>query len=200
MKLFALRIHIWLIQAGWMAPATIALMGTLLVLLTLWLPAQRAALKQAQVELSQASAELSRPPAWAATPQTTSVEHLAAFYRSLGAYPEIETPISTLFRIAGETGLTLKQGEYRTANERAGRYYAYRVILPVRGSYSSIRKFCDQVLIAVPYAALDELHFKRAAIGDPSIEAKLQFTLYFSGQGPALDPAVAAPSVVEGTR
>ena len=199
MKPLALRLHIGLIRVGWMIPAVVVLAVISIALFTWWLPSERVALEHAKTEFSKASAELSHPPPQVVVPQATSTQRLAVFYRALGSYPEIETPISAFFQIAGETGLALKQGDYQTVYERAGHYYAYRVTLPVRGSYSNIRRFCDQALTAIPYAALDGLHFKRASISDPNIEAKLQFTLYFGGQRPTLDSTAPTPSTTEGT-
>ncbi|MCT7313298.1 hypothetical protein N5J06_20175 [Ralstonia sp. CHL-2022] len=199
MNPLALRLHIGLIRMGWMIPAVVVLAVISVALFAWWLPSERVALKHAKTEFAKASAELSHPPSKVVVPQATSTHHLAVFYRALGRYPEIETPISTFFQIAGDTALALKQGDYQAVYERAGRYYAYRITLPVRGSYSNIRKFCDQALTAIPYAALDGLQFKRASISDPNIEAKLQFTLYFGGQSPTLDSTPPTPSATEGT-
>ncbi|MGZ3158645.1 MAG: hypothetical protein ACXU7H_06145, partial [Burkholderiaceae bacterium] len=61
---------------------------------------------------------------------------------------------------------------------------------PVKGQYQAIRKFCEQTLLAIPFASLDEINFKRDEITNSTLEAKLHFTLYLSdastsGQAPS---------------
>lgn len=199
MKQLPLRCYVWLARIGWAVPAVFGLLLCALVVLGWWLPAERAALAQVRVDLSKAKAELAQPPQRFVTPQAIVARNLSTFYGSLGHYPAVEAPVGALFRAASESGLALKQGEYHTSYERAGLYYTYRITVPVRGTYSNIRQFCERALIAIPYAALDEVQFKRSAIGDTSIEAKLQFTLYLTDQRPTQRPATLPTSNVTGT-
>lgn len=108
-------------------------------------------------------------------------ERLANFYDNLGEKRYAEQQVKTLFAVAGKTQLTLKQAEYKPAFDKNGQYYTYQIVLPVKGSYGAIRRFCEQTLLAIPFASLDEISFKRDAIGSRMLEAKLRFTLYLAG-------------------
>jgi len=56
---------------------------------------------------------------------------------------------------------------------------AYRVTLPIRGTYAQIRRFVGTTLKDMPSASLDALRFKRKGIGDPQLEAQVRLTVYF---------------------
>lgn len=136
---------------------------------------QQQAISAAQKSLHAAS----RPTPSPARP--LAEERLANFYDNLGEKPYAEQQVKTLFAIAGKTQLTLKQAEYKPAFDKNGQYYTYQIVLPVKGSYGAIRQFCEQTLLAIPFASLDEISFKRDAIGSRMLEAKLRFTLYLAG-------------------
>ena len=50
--------------------------------------------------------------------------------------------------------------------------------LPVSGDYTKVRGFVNDVLEAVPSAALDELTLKRESIDMPELESRVRFTLF----------------------
>ena len=49
---------------------------------------------------------------------------------------------------------------------------------PVKGADRQIRQFAEQVLLALPFASLDEISFKRDNIGSPLIESRITFTIF----------------------
>lgn len=107
-------------------------------------------------------------------------ERLTAFYDVLGDKRYVEQQVKTLFAVAAKSGLILNQGEYKSSFEKGIHTTTYQMILPVKGQYQSIRKFCEQTLLAIPFASLDEISFKREEIASNTLEAKLHFTLYLS--------------------
>lgn len=107
-------------------------------------------------------------------------QRLASFYDALGDRRYAEQQIKTLFSLAQKTGLTLNQAEYKSAADKNGRFHTYQIVIPVKGSYGAIRQFCQQTLLAIPFASLDEMSFKREAIASRAVEARLRFTLYLS--------------------
>jgi len=107
--------------------------------------------------------------------------NLGAFRANLGDVGQADQALKTLFTEADRQLLVLDEAEYRLVYEKAGGFYAYSVRLPVKGSYLALRIFCEQVLLALPYASLDEIAFKRRAAGETEIEARLHFTLYLAG-------------------
>jgi hypothetical protein len=138
--------------------------------------AQRAAVVAA-AERAAAAAALSAAvaPTAAAAPDQ---DNLAAFYGTLGERRYAEQQVKTLFALAARSGLTLRQGEYKSAWDRGANVRTYQVNLPVKGSYAAIWDFAMAALRAVPFAALDDISFRRDAIGEPAVEARLRLTLY----------------------
>lgn len=168
--LLALRLRV--LRAG---PAA-CLCGALLLagaILWAWLLPQRAALQ----------AELARPlPSPAALvqapPPPTANENLAAFYAALGEKRHAEQHVKMLFDLAAKSQLVLNHGEYKFGYDKAAQVATYQVILPVKGPYRNIWRFALRALAALPFAALDEVSFRRDTIADPAVDARLRFTLY----------------------
>jgi hypothetical protein len=115
-----------------------------------------------------------------AAPPSPNELHQSQFYAALGEQGYAEQQLKTLFDIAAKNGLRLDQGEYKSNFDRNSDTLAYQIQLPVVGSYSAIRQFCEEVLLAIPFASLDEMSFKRDAISNNNLEAKLRFTLYLT--------------------
>jgi hypothetical protein len=111
---------------------------------------------------------------------TTAEENFNRFSAVLGDPLDTEKQIKTLFSLARKTGLALSQAEYKLADDKNGRYRTYQILLPVKGSYSAIRNFCEKALLEIPFASLDEMGFKRESIATGRLEARLRFTLYLS--------------------
>jgi hypothetical protein len=186
LKFLFLRAHLALRRLGWGNVAAILLMLVALaaslgpVLYARHaLAAQQRTLDHARMQLRTLDRKEGSVPML-----STNDERLAAFYAALGQYRYAEQQVKTLFAIATKTGLTLDQAEYRSAADKQGRFYTYQVNFPVKGSYPAIRRFCEQVLLAVPFASLDQMSFKRDAIGANVVEAKLHVTLYLDDGGP----------------
>lgn len=125
-------------------------------------------------------------------------ERLSAFYDIVGERRYAEQQVKTLFAIARKSGLTLRQAEYKFATDTSGHFYSYQILLPVKGPYSAVRQFCEQTLLAIPFASLDEINFRRDAIGSRTLEAKLHFTLYLNDV-PAVAQRHVAPDL-QGSR
>jgi hypothetical protein len=121
-------------------------------------------------------------------PPAGASENLALFYEALGQRRYAEQQVKTLFGLAAKTGLALRQGEYKAGYDRNARVHTYQVTLPVRGSYRTIWQFAMLALRAIPFASLDEISFRRDAIGQADVEARLRLTLYLSGAGPGGAP------------
>lgn len=152
-----------------------------------WLLPQRA-LQAQRHQVAMRLATLPAPLAQRAAPVASANDNLALFYGTLGEQRYAEQQVKTLFGLAAKAGLSLSQGEYKSAYDRNGRLHTYQVTLPVRGSYAQVWKFGLMALRTIPFASLDELSFKRDSIGDPQLEARLRLTLYLASQ-----PAGAAP-------
>jgi hypothetical protein len=197
--LFVLQASLALARFGWLNTVAIAMIlvgalggGWLHFYLENQVKEPLHALQQAEQSLKNTAAQPGT--------STRSVleERLTAFYDVMGDKHDAEQQIKTLFAVATKTGLTLNQAEYRTAFEKSSRITTYQIILPVRGNYAAIRHFCAQTLLAVPFASLDDISFKRDAISSSTLEARLRFTLYLSN-GNAVAQAASQGNVAERT-
>jgi Tfp pilus assembly protein PilO len=107
--------------------------------------------------------------------QRGQLANFYAFFPLTDAVPEM---LGKVQRAAQRNDLMLAKGEYKLSEERDFRLTSYQVTLPVSGGYAQVRGFVNDVLDAVPAAALDELTFKRQAIDDDTLEARVRFTLF----------------------
>jgi hypothetical protein len=199
-----LRLHLALLRAN--SLTLVAAFVLLAVLGTLWWSAYAVGALQAQQAAHDAQAvraaataaaragvarvAATAPVSMAPAP-VSAADNLAAFYGALGERRYAEQQVKTLFGLAAKSGLSLAQGEYKSAYDRNAQVWTYQVNLPVRGSYAAIWQFAFGALRAIPFASLDDIGFRRDAIGDPQVEARLRLTLYLSdrpGDRPADRP------------
>jgi hypothetical protein len=174
-----LRLRLALAATGPVVFGALALCVLALAALA-WLVQARDLVDLARVEARRVAALPPPAPVIAATPPATDDYHLALFEAALGERRHAEQGVKTLFKLAGQAGLTLRQGEYKAAYDRNARLHTYQVTLPVKGSYGAIWQFALGALRAIPFAALDEISFKRDAIGEANVEARLRLTFYLT--------------------
>ena len=142
----------------------------------------------------RANAEQARAAAPAPVPVPEPArDNLDAFYGSLGERRYAEQQVKILFGLAAKSGLVLRQGEYKSAYDRNAGVHTYQVNLPVKGSYEAIWQFAMAALRAIPFASLDDISFRRDAIGDPTVEARLRLTFYLREGADSGSGAGAAP-------
>lgn len=164
--------HPLAVGAGLLLVASIAALA--------WLAQARNVLDQQQA-LARRVAALPAGSVKSAHPPSAS-ENLELFYRSLGERRYAEHQVKIMFGLAEKEGLVLRQGEYREIFNVPAGLYAYQITLPVKGAYRAIWEFAMDVLRAVPFASLDDVGFRRDAIGDANVEARVRFTLYLADQ------------------
>ena len=104
-------------------------------------------------------------------------EELERFYALFPPVDDLADELETLYALARKSGLELQQGEYRIDRPPAG-LAAYRVVLPVRGSYAQVRAFTGAVLARMPFVSLDALRFERRKSAETQLEAQLRLTVY----------------------
>jgi len=104
-------------------------------------------------------------------------QDLRRFYGLFPSAAQLGEQVEQLHRLARRSGLELSQGEYRL-ERRAEGLWAYRVTLPVRGSYAQLRGFLSAVLAEMPVVSLDALRFERKKPLDTQLEAQLRLTVH----------------------
>jgi hypothetical protein len=176
-----------LLRFGWGNVQVCALGAAALAVALWWTPHAQGELASRQRALARATKELNAAnDKDMAPPVSSNEQRLNGFYRALGERRYAEQQVKTLFAVAAKTNLSLNQADYRQAFDKSGQFHTYQVTLPVKGSYGAIRQFCDQVLLAIPFASLDQMNFKRDAIGSNLVEAQLRFTFYLTDPTPGI--------------
>lgn len=146
----------------------------------LWLLPQRALQAERQAVALRLAGMPAQVGAATVSAPISANDNLLLFYDALGEKRYTEQQVKTLFGLAAKANLTLSQGEYKSAFDRNGRLHTYQVTLPVKGSYRDVWQFALLALRAIPFAALDEISFKRESIGQAQVEARLRLTLYLA--------------------
>lgn len=178
----ALRLRLSLVALGPVAGTGLAVCLAAVLALAWLLPERALQGRRNAVALGQAMMPQARP-AQVLAPAGPN-QNLALFYDTLGERRYAEQQVRTLFALAAKTGLVLSQGEYKSAYDQNGRFHTYQVNLPVKGSYGAVWQFGMLALRAIPFASLDEISFRRDAIGEPAVEARVRLTLYLADQAP----------------
>jgi hypothetical protein len=104
-------------------------------------------------------------------------DELRRFYNLFPPADALTGELERLHRSARAARLELAQGEYRLERRPSG-LWAYRVTLPVRGSYPQLREFLSAVLKDMPVASIEGLRFERKKAAEAQLEAQVRLTLY----------------------
>jgi len=134
--------------------------------------AMMASLKRLDKEIATASA-----PQTQIKPSTG--QYLQQFQALLGDRKYAEQELKKILDIAQKSEVQIRAGDYKQVDNVQGQFSTYSLKFPVRGSYTQIRHFVERCLLQMPNASLDELTFKRDAVSQVVLEAKVQFTVYF---------------------
>jgi len=142
---------------------------------------QRVAQRAARDVALQASRRPASEPVVASDAPPLAAQRVREFHAALGDVRRTDDALKAIFAAGEQSRLVLDQAEYKLAYDKGGRFWTYAVQLPVSGSYAAIRAFSERVLLALPYASLDEIDFHRKDIAQPTLDARLRFTLHLEG-------------------
>lgn len=129
------------------------------------------------LERRVAASELGHRPAALPVAEHREEVRLERFYASFPPVERLTDEIAALHAHAKSTGLRLRQAEYRLEAGEAG-LVAYRVTLPIRGSYSELRGFVSRVLEQMPTASVDGMSFQRRKASEGVLEAQVRLTIH----------------------
>jgi hypothetical protein len=173
-----IRCQQWFIQAN---PLTWLSWAVLVLAIVGWgvlVPGLQDKVMRQRLALAQARAALLQTPTATAPEVPVSERNLRHFTDTLGDPRHMEQQLKTLFAIAESLELPISQADYKFQCEQGSRACTYRVQIPVKGGYAITRRFAESALQAIPFAALDEISFKRESISDDAVEARLRFSMY----------------------
>jgi hypothetical protein len=89
--------------------------------------------------------------------------------------------LNEIFAQAEALNIRLLKGEYQLKREPPGDFVTYQVVLPVKDSYTSVRRFVAAVLKKLPHAAISELRIERTNAESEQVEARVHFSLIYRG-------------------
>lgn len=127
-------------------------------------------------EVAQAKAREAR--AKSGVGDASPAGQLKAFYGFLPSQPAAPEWIDKIYAAASKQQVSLLRGEYSLVLDPDTSIARYRILLPVKGSYSQIRGFISGALDTVPSLALDDVNFERQKISDGQVDARVRMTLY----------------------
>lgn len=125
-----------------------------------------------------ASALSAKPAPVATAGRAAAQGNLDAFDRILLPHDDIPLVVEDILRLADESGLSIKRGDYRPQADVAGAFLRYRMTLPVKGAAPAIHRFLQASLRAQKTLALESVQFKRDRIDSPEVEARVQWAIF----------------------
>jgi hypothetical protein len=133
------------------------------------------------------SAELARPErespqmAQPADPE----QQLKTFYAAYWPVASAGKAQARLAALARQQGLELPQGNYRQEAETGGHLLRVDLVYNLKAEYPAIRDFVAAAEAAQPGLRLRRYQLQRAQVGEPQIEARLEFALWLrAGETP----------------
>lgn len=181
-----LDLELWLRRGGWLVWVALGLLVGAAVLHYTATAAVHARIadREREVGLARQSAAAVAAAVAAVPAKGRLEERLDAFNAVLGVRGDQGRLVGIVFEQALRQGLSLSRAEYKLDVDRAGGFHTYQMTVPVRGPYPRVRRFVEETLAAVPGAALEEITFRRDAIGTPEPEARLRFVFFLRDAAP----------------
>lgn len=105
-------------------------------------------------------------------------EELRRFYGLFPPVASLPDELERVYSLARAARLELMQGEYRLERRSTGPV-AYRISLPIRGTYGQVRSFVAAVLKEMPTASVDALRFERKKAAETQVDAQVRLTIHF---------------------
>ncbi len=115
---------------------------------------------------------------------SSATERLAKFHAVLGSRANLDQHMRKVYDAARKRNLALDVGEYRLITDAPGGFLRYQIQLPIDGPFFGIQSFSQQVLLELPFAALESMTFQRESIDAPFVEAQLRFVLFLASERP----------------
>lgn len=109
-------------------------------------------------------------------------EELRRFYNLFPPAERLTEEVARVHRLGRGAGLDLAQGEYRLERRPTG-LWAYRITLPVRGTYAQLRDFLAALLKDMPVASIEALRFERKRAAETQLEAQVRVTVHVRPAG-----------------
>lgn len=100
------------------------------------------------------------------------------FISSAPRVDAVSDAINTLFLLAGKHRLNLDEVSYQDEPRPGEPILPYTIDFNVKASYPAAKSFLTELLVALPYLALQQIRFEREAINDDAADIHLKLSLY----------------------
>ena len=164
----------------WLGTAGVIGVGVLFFCAMLYFSALYPAEKELVANRQTAERLTSRGP-YRPVSADSRADELQRFYGLFPPLDRLGDELERVYLLAGEAKLELMQGEYRLEKRDEG-LAAYRVSLPVRGTYPQVRSFVSALLKEIPTASVDALRFERKKAAETQVDAQVRLSIYFRPQ------------------
>lgn len=171
-----LRLQQWLARQSPPAVAARLLCATGILLWLVWVIEYRQRPQAADAE----PVRQGQGPSSATPVRQQADTSYASFYAALGELGQGHRVLAPVFSLADKTGVNIARGDYQLLADTDGGFHVYRATLPLTGSYPALRSYCEQLLLAVPFAAIDQLSLQREHAGDIVLKARLSLSFYLT--------------------
>ena len=162
----------WLVLAGGLG----VLLGFALIVMPR-LDAELTA-KVATLNALQARVANSQEPSPAALPAVGSAFHYQVFRETLADDEQVLPSVNAVLDSAANHRLISTRAEYVRAVDANAQAETLQMTVPVKGRYSDIRRWVEEVLRTQAYVAVNELAFKREEVGLNQVEVKVRLTIW----------------------
>jgi hypothetical protein len=108
------------------------------------------------------------------------------FYQQFDGAQSLTKQLGAIHRSAMQQGIQLNRGDYQVVKLKKAAdsplLQQYQVALPIKAPYLKVQGLIAAVLRANPSLALTDLQITRDSNLNPSVDARVVFTLYFKGE------------------
>ncbi|MCB1931642.1 MAG: hypothetical protein KDI45_04110 [Candidatus Accumulibacter sp.] len=164
-----------------LALAFCLLLGLSLILM----PALRNELAANEAVLGELRVRVASGAQPVAAVESASARHYQAFRRTLAEEGQVLPSIQAVLDSAARHGLSSKHAEYLRGRDLRAQAETVQMIVPVKGRYADVRRWIEELLATQVFLAVNELGFKRDAIGVNEIEARVRLTIWHHPSQPA---------------
>jgi Type II secretion system (T2SS), protein M subtype b len=182
-----LDIAVW--RYGWLWPGIVVLGLVLMALELGWQARQQASLQAQRQELTlrQQQYLLAEKTQRASASSADAPNDLESLDRYTVSQQEVGTVLRQIVALGAAHGVALTQSEFQTSHEGHGGLQQVQITLPVRASYAALRAFTEASLRQHPMLSMDQIHMKREAIAQGSVDVRLKLSIW-------VDPQKTVPS------
>ncbi|HEX5125193.1 MAG TPA: GspMb/PilO family protein [Rhodocyclaceae bacterium] len=181
------RARLWLETTFWRF-GLLPIVALLFVILgaiawLLWVPGQSAVISSQRLRQAALEAQLRN-----GSPQTRqTVEPITLFERTLADPAKTNDVIRRIFELSRDSGVTITQADYRRINDKLTTQTTqvpleqFQIVLPVKGEYAALKRFCLSLLSELPAVSVDQLTLKREQLNGTQVDGQLLLSLWQHG-------------------